>query len=424
MGRILVLSYDLIVVGGGPGGLMAARTAVEDGMKVLLIERKHDITEINRACLQIVYIRPISPLAGGKTFNEPISVESFAERAVLHFPNLGFSVDYDGPLRPYLNWIQISPGGNRLHRWKPNDKIFGYLFQKEIFVAGLLASIPKTGVDILTGTAATGAELTPNGVKVSFRDKSGEQTVESRAAIVADGINSKVVESLGFNQKRQVLMPGMKGQMHVVNGLESDLPLDCSLVSYSIPAIDTNANVIIGMMANNMNSIGCGAAPYTVFKDNPILAPLLANARLVQTRAFNHTVRTPIKEPVTGNVVVIGDAAAPAETHMAGAVACGWQAVKAIIKELNGERAYPEYVAWWQRSFAFNQPDYFKIVSDYYAWNRVCANEDIDFIFDLFQNTPGIPTVLIEENMELIKRYRPELHEKLIGRKEESMWGK
>lgn len=34
------MKYDLIVVGGGPGGLMAAKTAAEDGLKVILVERK------------------------------------------------------------------------------------------------------------------------------------------------------------------------------------------------------------------------------------------------------------------------------------------------------------------------------------------------------------------------------------------------
>ena len=49
------MKYGLIV-GGGPGGLMAAKTAAEDGLKVVLIERKGDITEINRACTQIFYM--------------------------------------------------------------------------------------------------------------------------------------------------------------------------------------------------------------------------------------------------------------------------------------------------------------------------------------------------------------------------------
>ena len=47
--------YDVIVVGGGPAGLMAAKTAAEDGLKVVLIERKKNITDINRACLQLFY---------------------------------------------------------------------------------------------------------------------------------------------------------------------------------------------------------------------------------------------------------------------------------------------------------------------------------------------------------------------------------
>ena len=35
-----IRKYDVTVVGIGPGGLMAARTAAENNLKVLLIERK------------------------------------------------------------------------------------------------------------------------------------------------------------------------------------------------------------------------------------------------------------------------------------------------------------------------------------------------------------------------------------------------
>jgi len=55
------MKYDVIVVGGGPGGLMAAKTAAENGLKVLLIERKKELARINRACLQIFYLKWVCP---------------------------------------------------------------------------------------------------------------------------------------------------------------------------------------------------------------------------------------------------------------------------------------------------------------------------------------------------------------------------
>ncbi|HJJ94779.1 MAG TPA: FAD-dependent oxidoreductase, partial [Methanocorpusculum sp.] len=33
-------SYDILVVGGGPGGAVAARTAAEAGLSVLLVEKR------------------------------------------------------------------------------------------------------------------------------------------------------------------------------------------------------------------------------------------------------------------------------------------------------------------------------------------------------------------------------------------------
>jgi digeranylgeranylglycerophospholipid reductase len=42
--------YDVIVIGAGPAGLMAAKTAAEDGLKVALLERKTSIAEVTRAC--------------------------------------------------------------------------------------------------------------------------------------------------------------------------------------------------------------------------------------------------------------------------------------------------------------------------------------------------------------------------------------
>jgi len=113
------MKYDVIVVGGGPGGLMAAKTAAENGLKVLLVERKKELTRINRACLQILYLKWVSP----DGYIEPVNIELSPDKTRLHFPVPGCYVDYSGPLKPYCNAIWISPSGYRVYPFK--NEAFG-----------------------------------------------------------------------------------------------------------------------------------------------------------------------------------------------------------------------------------------------------------------------------------------------------------
>jgi len=73
---------------------------------------------------------------------------------------------------------------------------------------------------------------------------------------------------------------------------------------------------------------------------------------VVKKTALATNFRTAIREPVEKNVVVVGDAGATIETWIQGAVASAYMAVKAIEKELNGQKGYPEYIDWWQKAFA------------------------------------------------------------------------
>jgi flavin-dependent dehydrogenase len=154
------------------------------------------------------------------------------------------------------------------------------------------------------------------------------------------------------------------------------------------------------------------------FMKLPNFAPWFRNARVVKKTAVamgtKYGLLTAISEPVEGNVVVVGDAAAITETWVQGAVASAYVAVKAIEKELNGQKGYPGYIDWWQKAFYFHKPDYFKMVLDLFvvanAWS---CDEDVDYVYNLFQGKEGALHTMIPENLELIKEGRPELYQRL-----------
>jgi flavin-dependent dehydrogenase len=415
------MKYDLVVVGGGPGGLMAAKTAAEDGLKVIMIERKRNITEINRTCNQEFYIRKLSPSKAGyhgDGYIEPVSLEVDDKYYRLHFPGPGFSLDYTGPLKPYFNAIHLSPSGYRIYDAK--DDIRSFFYQKEAFLTGLLTSAQRAGAEILPETIGLGAENGPDGVKVIVRGKVGLQTIEARAAIAADGINSNIVESLGMNKKRRVLGPLMKFVGYDLEGVETDLP-PCSVVCMYVPSINYGrfCIIVMGQMAGDRTALVSGTEEeLQKLMRHPTFSPWFHHAQVVNKNAVavgtKHGILTPIEEPVEGNVLVVGDAGAVAETWIQGAVASAYMAVKGIEKELNGQRGYAEYISWWQKAFYFHNPEYFRMLFQLFGLaSALSFDEDVDYLFNLFQDRKGYPQTLIFQNLEMIKVEKPELYDRL-----------
>jgi len=77
--------YDVIVIGGGPGGLMAAQTTTKGGLDVILIERKTNVTAIGRTCVAGIITEPDCD-------GETVNVEG--DRIIFHRND--FSIKYSG----------------------------------------------------------------------------------------------------------------------------------------------------------------------------------------------------------------------------------------------------------------------------------------------------------------------------------------
>lgn len=400
------MKYDIIVVGGGPAGLMAAQVAARDGLKVILIEKKREPAVISRACTALYYLRWVTP----DGYLEPVTVEKCPEGAWFHWPKLNLSVSYKGPLVPYSNAVWISPGGIKVFPFK--DELFAYYFDKELMVEGLLRDALTAGVKILAGTAGVLAENTSSGVKVTVTDVRGSKTIEGGKCIAADGVNSKIVDSLGLNRRRKVFLPIVKGTSFIMEGVDCPLPeARNGHLTWMFPGLP-GGRFMLDPRDNGKWWVGQN---WETLSKQPEYAPWFRRAKVVKKLAFSATVRTPLRQPILGNVIAIGDAASPIETWVQGSIACGYMAAKAMLRELDGRKALPEYTAWWQQAFYFNDPGYFKRVVAHHllSWNQVCSAEEVDFIYRLYENERVVPTLELARNPEILRSRRPELYERI-----------
>jgi digeranylgeranylglycerophospholipid reductase len=414
--------YDIIVVGAGPAGLMAAKTAAEAGLKVLLLERKRNITQILRLCGQFTNVSLIN--VGGRLkygYTKPISVEIGTTGIKFHFPEFGFSIDYKGPIRPYMNYAYISPCGNVVYREK--NRIYGFFSEKEALLTGILDSVEKLGVKIMTETFGLRAENTSTGVRVTIKTPSGEETIEADKCIAADGKESVIAESAGLNARRKILATTPLRLMgYVVEGVATELRLN-TWVNFTIPSLNPRGNCWMYMSSGDRNIIGAGAGSDRSAEENvnalmnmPAFKPWFSRVKIIRKLAVATSGPTyaPNPEPAAGNVLALGDAAALVEVTNPGAIACGYAGTRALIKQMNGDtRALPDYFKWWQTSFDTNDAEYLKAAGRNFAVNSVCDDAEIDYLYGLLKDWVGLPAIGIAENMERIRAERPALYEKL-----------
>ncbi|ATZ60891.2 MAG: NAD(P)/FAD-dependent oxidoreductase [Methanosarcinales archaeon Met12] len=385
--------YDVIVVGAGPGGSIAAKTAVEHGLDVLLIEKRSEIGDPVRCA-------------------EGISKEGL-ERFI----------------EPDKRWIAAMTKGARIHS-PDGTKIemtedmagpeVGYVLERKIFDRVLAKNAAMAGAEVMVKTRATGL-IIEDGFVRGIRGEHIGEGFETRSDIVigADGVESKVGRWAGIDTTLK-LSDIESGAQFLMADIDFD-PNYCDFYlgnklapggyAWIFPKGKHEANVGLGILGSR--SGGMPAIEYlqrfveTHYPDGKILEIVVGGV----------PVSAPIERTTASGLMLIGDAARMANPITGGGILhamesgmmAGEVAASVISRGDVSVKALGEYEKRWRSTIgALNERSYkvkelFMNRSDKELNDLAHTIENVDFT-EL--TISGLIGALIKKNPKLFWKIR------------------
>jgi digeranylgeranylglycerophospholipid reductase len=282
------LDYDVVIVGAGPGGSMTAWHAAENGVSVLLIEKRQEIG---------------SPVRCGEGL------------AKIWLNRLG--------LEPDASWIAHEVDGARI--FAPDGSCLtvnerqagnecGYVINRDKFDQWLAQKAARAGADVRVKTMATSI-IKDGGYVTGIKGISGGKDFEAKAKIVvgADGFESLVGRWAGIDTKLKARDLNSCFQYLMV-GIDCDPKYnDFYLGSIApggyiwvFPKGEDMANVGIGVNRSKMKKGG----EAKMYLDKWIESmPGIKKGKKVQKMAGAISCCMPIDTTVGNGIILVGDAA-------------------------------------------------------------------------------------------------------------------
>ena len=415
--------YDLVIVGGGPAGLMAARTAGENGLKTALLERKTDITKVRRVDGSV--LSPVNEY----TFGEILTFSPKAKR--IGFPVSGFSVRYDGPYQNMFGFVVHSPGGKTFAfgdreklKMEPERNRKGIAIDKELLLNGLLEDVKATGVDIFPGTNVTGIEKRESGVVVTGN---GEQ-FEGSFVIAADGVNSRLAQLTGINKERTFYGTHVQRLWYLE---DIEIPeiegIDFIITMYGtfyVVSTCYKGHYHVGTTSYYAQEDLNASLTKLVYEDE-VYSPWFKGVKKAGECSCVINLLSPMKEPFKDNVLFVGDATWVMEATNAAAILFGWKAANAVtLAILDGKinkEGISSYLDWWEKTCyePYGRTEFKPIhPSDF------LTSDDMDYLVSLIKE-PLLPTMdffklfgtignAFGELFPVIQEERPDIMDKIM----------
>lgn len=418
--------YDLLVVGAGPAGLIAAKTAAEAGLKVALIERKENIAEIRRACSMMIVS------LSGKYLQERVILNSASKR--LCFPYYGFSIYYPGPYKNFYTWQICSYKGNKLQIGSYDENFqkgdagrASAIYNKSILLESLLNECNYLKVDIYNPYNVLG--VVQDGKKVKVLTNEG-LILKGIFVIAADGRSSRIARCLGINQKRKFFGTAITMGYEMVG---TEIPESNSLFQIFLNEKPDMRAWITPRTAENehfvmVTAINYGAdfeGAFERFTQRSVYSSWFRKAERKRKLTAVGNMLSHVLKPYKDQVLFVGDTIWCQEAEMTGAVISGWKAansvILALIKGKISEEGVVDYLTWW-KDIVLKNYDYQDMLRNVLL-PRILTPDEIDFLLGLFKRplpsvfdpyeTPKLVGKAMAEIMPIIAKEKPIMFEKL-----------
>ena len=292
-------SYDVVVVGGGPAGSMAAWETAKGGATVCLLEKDRDIGY---------------PVRCGEAAGES-GIKQFVE------------IKESWVAEKITGAILIPPNNNSVDVNFASET--GFILNRRIFDYDLSRYAANAGAEVYTKAYVKGIYKINGHISGVILDYLGdEKIIKSNIVIGADGLTSRVGRWAGL--KTQVRMKDME-----------------SAVQYSVSNIDLESNKMIMYVGKNhapggylwvfpkgnrFANIGIGiSGKYSKHKSaktylDEFMASEYPHAAILTTMCGGVPCAKPMKKPIADGLMLVGDAAHQINPMTGGGIVSGMKA--------------------------------------------------------------------------------------------------
>lgn len=386
--------YDAIVVGAGPGGATAAKSAAEAGADVLMIDKRRELGV---------------PVQCGEALSEEI------------LKDLNIEPDPRWAINRIEGAELVSPSGKIVDLEQSSAAKVGYIIDRKVFDRDLAVRAVRAGAEIKVGTFVNGL-IEENGriEGVTFDSQEGEGEVRADLIVAADGVMSRVARWAGFDTSLGPEDVESGTQFKMVN---VDIESKSTMQFYFGNEFAPGGYVWIFPRGEDIANVGIGVLParaekssYEYLKDFIFNKPELKNGQVIEINVGGVPVSGSLDRTVADDILVVGDAARQVNSltgggmnwAMAAGNIAGEVAAKAVSEGDTSEDVLMEYEGRWREKFG-------KKMERYYQGKEILLDLSDDELDDMAEVLQGVDfeEISLTDMLKTLAKSNPKLMWKL-----------